>query len=365
MRMGITLSRHIAARFARTALGMFLLSLFIIIVADYVELLRSSAGQENFNPAVAFLVTLMRTPSVAEVVLPFAILFGSIATLAVVNRRLEFTIARAAGVSVWQFLLPAALVGAVIGILTITVYDPVSAALKQQSVDLAATIMPSGSAPSGAFGQGPVWLRQKSNEGESILGAAQTAGDGLELTGASAFVFGPDGRFRERVDAQAAHLERNAWVFENATVTALGKPAEKLPAYRLPTNLSLEEIRESFADPETVPFWRLPELVRIAQESSLPANHLRQRLHSLLSLPVLLVAMILIAGAVSLRFSRTLGLGRMIAAGAGAGFVLYVVMEITKDLGRGGNVSPAIAAWLPAVLAMMASVTFLLNAEDG
>lgn len=364
MPAGRTLSLHIAFRFVKATVSMFLISLMIIAVADYVELVRSESQQPEFNAAIAILVTLLRTPAIGELVLPFSVLFASIATLAVVNRRLEFTIAKAAGVSIWQFILPPAIAIAVLGIFVVAVYDPVSAIMKQRSVELAATISPAGSGP-GGLGSGPVWLRQRSGEGESILSAVQTAGDGALLTGVTALVFAGDGTFLERVDAPSAVLAEGEWRIERARITRVGSPTGIQDVYGLPTNLSLQQIRESFADPETVPFWRLPGLVRIASESSLPANHLRQRLHSLLAMPLLLVAMVFIAGVVALRFSRTLRLGRMFVAGAGAGFVLYVVMEITRDLGRGGNVSPAIAAWLPAALAMMASMTILLREEDG
>jgi lipopolysaccharide export system permease protein len=55
----------------------------------------------------------------------------------------------------------------------------------------------------------------------------------------------------------------------------------------------------------------------------------------------------------------------MILTGVIAGFVLYVVNELARDLGLGGLVSPALAAWLPAVVAILISMTVLLRQEDG
>jgi len=76
-------------------------------------------------------------------------------------------------------------------------------------------------------------------------------------------------------------------------------------------------------------------------------------------------AMVLIAATVSLRFARFGGIGWMILGGIGAGFVLYVVTKVAKDLGNAGLVDPSAAAWSPAVIGMLIGFSVLLNQEDG
>jgi lipopolysaccharide export system permease protein len=75
--------------------------------------------------------------------------------------------------------------------------------------------------------------------------------------------------------------------------------------------------------------------------------------------------MVLLAAIVSLRFSRSRDVGNMILAGVGAGFMLYVVSKIATDLGSGGIVPPALAAWLPAIVTLLVGSTVLLHLEDG
>jgi lipopolysaccharide export system permease protein len=54
-----------------------------------------------------------------------------------------------------------------------------------------------------------------------------------------------------------------------------------------------------------------------------------------------------------------------LTGGVAAGFVLYVATKLAEDLGAAGLVGPAAAAWLPAVLGVLMSVTVLLHQEDG
>ena len=51
-------------------------------------------------------LSFLRTPTVAEQALPFAVLFGSMIAFLNLSRKLELVVARAAGVSVWQILAP-------------------------------------------------------------------------------------------------------------------------------------------------------------------------------------------------------------------------------------------------------------------
>ena len=76
-------------------------------------------------------LSFLRTPTVAEQALPFAVLFGSMIAFLNLSRKLELVVARAAGVSVWQILAPPLIVIAALGILSVIAYNPASAWMKQ------------------------------------------------------------------------------------------------------------------------------------------------------------------------------------------------------------------------------------------
>lgn len=359
MLIGRTLGRHIAFQLAKAILVIFIVFIALVTVVDFTQQSRW-IGAAGLTLPIALLTSALRGPSLAETVLPFAVLFGAMITFVQLNRRLELTVTRAAGVSAWQVLTPTMLVTFLIGILTVLVYNPGAVALRDLSVNFA------GVATSGTLDDGgPVWIRQNGNDGASIIGAERTGDDGARLNNVVAFLFAADGQLRLSLDAREALLVGNEWVFEEPLITERGVPAGRVDEFRIHTNLSLAQIRESLADPATVAFWRLPGLIEIASASALPATDLRMRFNTLLSLPFLLIAMVLIAAVVSLRFSRTLNLGRLVVTGAASGFVLYVVLVVSGDLGRGGIVAPEIAAWAPVLLSTLVSISFLLREEDG
>jgi lipopolysaccharide export system permease protein len=93
----------------------------------------------------------------------------------------------------------------------------------------------------------------------------------------------------------------------------------------------------------------------------------RHRLHfqSLMSLPVLAVAMALLAAGFSMRQSRRGGVAQMLAAGVAAGFLLFVLDKITGEFGEAGSLPVTLAAWAPTIAGLLLALALLLHLEDG
>jgi lipopolysaccharide export system permease protein len=363
--IGMTLALYFAGRFAKMVGAMFLLSLGLICAVSFVDLFGRTAQVDGFSATRLALAVILRTPSVAEETLPFAVLFGSIAAFVTANRRLEVVVARAAGVSAWQFLVPACLVGLAYGLVATTLYNPLAADLLSLSSVFRATVNANATADAGGP-SGPIWLRQTTGDGrESIIGAAESKDQGTTLVGVTTYVFNQDGKFTDRIDSATARYESGEWSLLDATLTAANKKPVRIPVYKLPTTLTPDEVRQTFENVDTVPFWSLPTLIAAAHKAGLPGDAYKLRFNWLLARPILLLAMVLIAATVSLRFSRSQDLSRMILAGVGIGFMLYVVTKIARDLGSGGIVPPMVAAWLPAFVAILIGATVLLHLEDG
>ncbi len=359
-----TLSFYFARHFAKMVLSIFMLGFILITVVTYIEFFNRALRGDFEGGFTLALVALFRVPSVTEDALPFAVLYGSIAAFVVANRRLEVVVARSAGVSAMQFLLPACVVGLIIGIVGTTIYNPLAVRLLNLSNQLTAEVVPSGHGPI-ATNTGPVWVSQATKGGESIVGAPQSFDEGLGLIGVTAYVFDPGGKFRERIDADRGHYEPGVWHLENATVTAPNATPRRVANYDMPTNLSADEVKRTFLQLDSVSFWSLPSLAASAQRAGVPGSRFLLQYNVLLSRPILLLAMVLIAANVSLRFSRSRDVGWMIITGVTVGFMLYVLMKIAWDLGSGGIVPPPLAAWLPAIVATLFGITVLLHLEDG
>jgi lipopolysaccharide export system permease protein len=359
--IGSTLGRYLSLRFVQTIGSVFLTVFGLIYLIDLVELIRRAGEGLDVGTWTLARLAFFRTPVIAEQVLPFAVLFGSIAAFLTLSRKLELVVARAAGVSVWQFGFPPVMVALVIGVVAMAAYNPLAVNLKQQAETLEARIF-SRPNEQGARNR---YVRQLSVDGSSIIRAAQGNAEGTELQVVTAFVFDRAGQMLERVEAESASLQRGYWRLEKTRILTLGQEPQISPVYLLATNLTRDEVRQALGSTETVSFWRLPATIRQLELAGLDATRYRLRHQGLLARPFLLIAMVIIAASVSLRFFRFGGVSRLVLYGVTAGFVLYICTQIAEDLGAAGVLSAPVAAWFPAIVGSLLGTLVLLHQEDG
>ena len=360
--VGSTLARYLSISFARTILAVFATMFCLIYLIDFVELLRRSSDAQGATTQTIAWLSLLRVPAIAEQIFPFSVLFGAMFAFLNLTRKLELVVARAAGVSVWQFLLPPVLVALLLGGFTTAVYNPVSAVSKQRAARVETRLFgrTGSEATDTAF-----WIQQDGVDGQTVIRADRTSDGGTVLSGVTAFVYDRNGSFLERVEADRAELRPGFWTLDNARVLAPGEEPRDVQTELIATNLTAEQVMQKFVAPDAVPFWSLPDVRDRTARAGLNATGYDLQYQALLARPLLFMAMILVAASFSLRFFRFGGVARMVAGGVSAGFVLYVATKLVADLGGAGLLSAPIAAWTPAVVGSMLGSLALLYQEDG
>ncbi len=359
-----TLAFYFGRRFMINLIAVFTGCLALIFFVDLVENLRR-AGGHDVEFWTIFLLSVFRLPSISELVLPFAVLFAAIATFLLLTRSLELVVARSAGISAWQFIMPAALIAFVVGIGATTLYNPLAAELRARHQILHAESFGGGSSSVFDSAGDEAWLRQTGRDGPSIIYARASMDQGIRLSNVTVWTFTEDHQFAERIDAAAAILEDGYWRLNEAWVSGVDITPTLHDTFIVSTFLTPAQVQESVAAADAVPFWDLPSQIDRVESAGLSAAPYRLQYHTLLARPLLLSAMVIIAATVSLRVFRFGSVGRLVLAGIIAGFMLYVVTKLAADLGNAGAIAPFAAAWAPTLVAALIGTTIMLYQEDG
>jgi lipopolysaccharide export system permease protein len=362
LRLPMTLGRYFGMRFLVTALAVFGGVVFLVALLDSVELMRRTAGNDNATALSVIKLSFFRVPIVTERIMPFCALIGAMSCYLNLSRRNELVVARAAGVSAWEFTAPAVIVALLLGLFATLVYNPAAASLQERAKRYEVEIF--GEREFGQQESG-FWVRQRSTDGQSIINARKSREQGLRLEGVTVFTFDQQGRYQARIEARRAVLKEGAWELGEARVFPNNEPPSVHTTYALKTNLSREQVRENFSTPETLTVWELPEYIRLAENAGLAAAGYRLQYHKLLSRPFLLASMVLLAAAFSLRFARMGGVQKMVMGGVMTGFLLYVLSKITEDMSKTELLSPVTAAWAPVLVGGLTGFLVLLYQEDG
>ncbi len=361
----VTLFRYIALRMI-TGVGVLLLILSsLILLIDLIENLRFASKTVGGNFTLAATLTLMRVPAIAQSLVPFVFLFGSIWMFNQLNRRSEIAVMRSAGLSVWRLLGPASLIAAVTGLLIITIFDPLSSSLLSYSEQLKSTKEGNDNSLVRVSDDG-IWLRQRDATQQIIINAQNFDEERAALENVTVWRFGIESQFQERIDATEAFLSGRTMELHDARLKSIvDQEGRESPIYAIQTALTPEDLSERVTPPETMSLWQLPRFILLAEAAGLPTVRYHIRFHDLCATPLKLLAMVLIAAAFSLRPMRMGGALGLLIFSIGAGFLLYILSEISNAFGVSGLVPVALAAWAPAIIATVAAVTALLHLEDG
>src|SRR5271154_4820414 len=232
-----TLGRYFAGRFVISALGVFASIFVLLVLVDYIEMVRKTSGLVSASAVMVAETSLFRVPQLLEKMMPFCMLIGAMTCYLALSRRLELVVARAAGVSAWQFIAPALASSIVLGIMATTLYNPMSANLSELSKRMEAELF--GSTPGGGIQDASgFWINQVTSEGQAIINAARSEQQGVRLTGLTLFRFDTNYQFKKKSEPREPALGEVLWFSTPPRRYSLDAPPAEQDSFVLTTSLT-------------------------------------------------------------------------------------------------------------------------------
>jgi len=364
LRLSPTLTSYIARQFLIRFAAFFFGLVGVILLVSLVDLLDRTTNKEDVSFGLVLQMAVLKLPYLSQETMVFTVLFAGMATFWRLTRSHELVVARAAGVSVWQFLLPVVAVAALIGVLTVTVVNPLSAILLGRFEQLELRYLRHSTSMLAVSKTG-LWLRQADDGGQSVIHARRVSHETITLHDVIVFRYEGTDRFSGRIDAPRAELRNGYWQLYDAWVTTPGTAGRFAEQLEITTDLTPEKIQDSFAPPETISFWSLPGFIELLEDAGFSGQRHRLQLHRLLASPLLYAAIILIAATFSLRPQRRGRIGLIILSGIAAGFLLHFLSNFVFALGLSAKIPVVLAGWTPAGVSLMLGAAMLLHLEDG
>ena len=358
--------------FARKYLSIFAMILggftvFIWLVELLEHIRRFDAGQLGFWQ-LAYLSAL-HLPEVLYQVLTLVVLLATVTMFITLARTSELVITRATGRSALQSLLSPALTAFVLGCIVVAVANPLVAAsskLYEREVN-----RQRGSERVISVSKEGLWLRQGVGEEQTAIRAARTNLDGTVLFETVFHAFGRDGRPLYRINAEEARLTRGGWALTRAKIWDLAgednpeAAAQVLDSYLVPSDLTPEQIRDSFGTPSSISIWALPAFIQSLEAAGFSARNHIVWFQAELARPLSFVAMVFIGAVFTLRHTRFGRTGLMVLLAVLSGFLVYFIANLAQLMGQSGQVPVGWAVWSPSIAAICLAISALLHFEDG
>ncbi|MBE7618673.1 LPS export ABC transporter permease LptG [Gluconacetobacter entanii] len=366
-----TLSLYIARQFTYAVLAVIAFLTGLITLFDFIDLLRRVSSRPNVPASLVSEIAVLHIPFAMLEILPFGVLLGGIICFWRLARSSELVVARAAGISAWQFLAGPVGCAIMIGALSTTVISPLSSAMYRRAEILDQQYLRESTVKTINMSGGALWMRQSDNglvdHGVAIVHARRVRlrDHVMRISGVSIFRLDGHDHMLTRIEAAHGYLGNRRWVLEGARLLRPDENPVDMGQMTLPADLTLAGVQDSLASPNTLSVWALPGFIKLLNRSGFSSIRHRLRFQSLLTLPVLCGTMALVAAGFSMRPARRGGVVRMISLGVGAGFALFAISKIAAQFGESGALPPVLAAWAPTGAGLCLAVSLLLHLEDG
>ncbi|MFV0256202.1 MAG: LptF/LptG family permease [Candidatus Liberibacter solanacearum] len=342
----------------------FILGITVVIfVIDLNEVQVNMSELPGYSTYRGAMLSVTRLPLIIQQSIPFISLIVSMIVFFNLNRTNELVITRAVGVSIWQLLSPFATGSFLLGMFTILVINPMAVSGEKMGLSMVNNwrtdhdqkrleLIP--------------WIHIKNKKEDFFIGAKTILPENNILEDFTFITVNKENDTIFRQDAHFAIVQKNNIYLKEVVEYKYGA----LPVFKNSTILNIaikmtdfQKFTEQFTSHS---FYEIIKKVILPHQSSVFRNYFSEtQFYFMISIPFMLVAMTLIAAAVSLEFNRSNQPRIIVTYGVFAGFMLYTIITLMKSFGKSGILLPFAAALIPIISIICMSIFIILKKEDG
>jgi lipopolysaccharide export system permease protein len=351
---------YLARSFLKTSLGMLAALVFLLMILDLLgESGRILAQPGNGEEQLWYYVSL-RVPQIIQRFLPFAILLGTLVTLANMNQHSEIIAMKAAGVSAHQIIAPLIVTSLFIALGNFVFNERVvtraTAALNAWEDVRYGTVPPETGT------QTNVWVRV----GDDLVFVRQVSGRGADTRLQGITVYDRTGGTLEGfLTAESGRYANPGWELTGTRRFDV-ESGETTQSPRLVIGQEVDPIQFTLAavDPEEQDFWQLRRSIDQLEVAGRSIRSLESNLWHKLAGPLSSMLMPLLAAVAAFGLARSGQLFLRAVLGMGLGFSYFVADNFALAMGNFGAYPPMLAAWGPFFLFLLIGETVLVRTEE-
>ncbi len=345
----------------------FFMAVLIVVVmfqANFYMALGKNDLTRNVPVSAILKILLLETPGFLIQTLPIAVSLAASLAMSRIARESELTAFRSAGTRIMRVLLPVAVFGAFIGALDYVIIDKLAPKGARESMELRTNVNILASV--GDFLTNIQFKLQ--NYTINIGSLTKERGNEEKLTmknvflierpepGEITFINAPDGTYRQGL-----------WTFRNATTYKFrtgSKGCEVIDSKYLKINqkIAIRDLAMS-PEPETLGIQATRQKIADLKKLGQDTRSLEISFHNKLSTPFMCLIFALVSPIFSIKFAKQGGFIGVVISMVVIMLYFNAWVISTQIIGKDPNVNPALAAWLPNVIFMIAGLLGLRSLE--
>jgi lipopolysaccharide export system permease protein len=335
----------------------------LVVLLMMLDLLGNSGrilAQPGNNESQLWYYVGLRLPQLVQQFLPFALLLGTLITLAAMNQNSEIISMKAAGVSAHQIIAPLMVASLIIAaahfVFNERVVTRATAALNSWAD------VNYGSIPPQSGAQTNVWVR----EGDDLIFARQVSGTGADTRLQGITVYDRTGGTLSGIlTGDSARFANPGWQVTNARrFDVEAGTVQTSPLLKIGEGIDPIQFTLAAVDPNEQSLWQLRLSIDELEQAGRSIRSAEANWWHKISGPLSSVLMPLLAAIAAFGLARSGQLFLRAVAGMGLGFSYFVADNFALAMGNFGAYPPLLAAWGPFFLFLLIGETVLIRTEE-
>ncbi|MBS3811919.1 MAG: LptF/LptG family permease [Halanaerobiales bacterium] len=342
-------------------MGVFTIT--IILLGNYLFQLTDLIIVKNVPIALVAELLFYKLPDVVVETFPIAILFATMTGIGRLSRESEITAFRMGGVSLYRLIIPVLIVGIIVSAFTFVLNEEIVPWSNHEAQNIIRQTILKDAMPSleeEVFFKGPkgrLFYIKSYDEEQGIIENIVI----YDTKGSD------DINYPEVITASQGIIEEDQWRLKEGLIHRYNEDGNIIMESRF-QNMEIqitEEMRDIYSNQRTTKEMSREELSRqinLFQKSGINVNSLLVDYHLKLSEPLTAFIFVLIGVPLSLvnKESKTLNIIMTIVII----FLYYLILSVSRSLGRNFLLSPLMAAWLPNIIFFVVGLLILVWRES-
>lgn len=381
---------YIAKKFIKQFLQIICAFALLIFLINFIEIFnRNSSAYSSFY--IQLKLSTLMVPQFLNEISTSVVLISAIICYFNLATKNEITIARISGLSIWHITQPIAISALFLGIFWILIFQPLTTISLEIVEKTESKNAKKNSQNIDNNNSKGIWFRQENLEskGQEIIINSQNADKNeLNFYNNTIWFFDENAVFYKKLNCSLMTLKDNKFILKDTTTNSLiptlnyeknqknfkqlSKESQnflnqKNDTIIIPTDIDQEFIRKkiinNLENVNIFTIYQLPDLIKDMENSGLNSQKFKVRLNQLFTLPLMFLAMSLIACFFGINHVRNHRAVIIIFLGIITGVALYITSAIITSFGSSGLISVFASTWMPSFISLAVAILLIYNKE--
>jgi len=353
------INRYITSEFLSDLLKVFFIFFILLLLVITFDELNLIKKIENASLIISFKLIFFKIPAILFNFAPFIFLFAGILLHLKLKNRNEIVAIRTIGISNLKLLSVSAIISLLLGYIIILIFNPLTAVASKEYESIRSNYFEEKNYF--FINDTGLWILVDEESNKKIIRIGNVDFNRYMAKNITILKFSKDFQLQLRVESKQAIFNNKTLQLLDGTTYDIDNNKKKITELQIDLNYSLKEIQNTFKGSSAISIYEVQDQIQNIQRLGYSADYLKVEYQKLMSLPIYLLAMVLLSGLMIINLGTNMGYIFYVVTGVIISVILYFLNDLSITMGKTEKIDLELSVWLPIFFIMIINFIGLIQ----